>query len=126
MRKRLHVRPLHPVVRFVEVPTARVLKLEVDDGSDVRGSFVKLVPRLRRSERHGFDAAAAVAGLKARGAAVVVAAPVLVPDQKPPVEVGTGVVDARAEVSAWFGDTPSGEQAKALRGALQILDEVGL
>lgn len=112
-------------VRFVEVPTAPLIKLEVDDGRSVAGAFVKLAPRLRRSERASFDAAAAVRALAARGAVAVVVAPVIIPDdvERRP---SAGRVDARGEVLAWFGEQMSEDAVEAAKQCMRILDEVGL
>jgi hypothetical protein len=132
MPPRTRKRPTSPTeskVRFVTVPTAALIKLEVDDGRDVTGAFVRLSPRLRRSERAAFDVSAAERGLYDRGAIVAVAAPVMIPDTqetKRSAKQAAASVDARAELSAWFGDEPSDEAAEALRGCLAILDEVGL
>lgn len=117
-------------VQFVEVPTAAVLKLELDDGRDVAGAFVRLTPRLRRSEREAFDVAAAERSLLKRGAAAAVAVPITIPDKVdgpiPSSDRSKGRVDARAEVDAWFGREPSEDAAVARDACLAILDEVGL
>lgn len=117
-----------PRLRFVELPTAPLIKLERDDGRSVEGAFVKLAPRLRRSERAAFDAVAATKALLERGAVAVVIAPVLLPDEVARVETDMTPrrVDARTEVRAWFGDEPSEENTFALEGCMQILDQVGL
>ena len=120
--------PTGTVVRFHEVPTARVLKVGSLDGVDVFGCYVKFAPRLRRSERSTLDAATIVEDLKAFGAVAAVVAPVVIPDEvTAPVEAPSAdqSVDARAEVSAWFGEEPDDERAEALRTCLRILDQVG-
>jgi hypothetical protein len=119
-------------LRFVELPTASLIKLERDDGRNVEGAFVKLTPRLRRSERAAFDASAATKALLGRGAVAVTVAPVLLPDEVGrPVVVGESHrrVDAREEVRTWFAEehadvTP--EKESACEGCIQILDQVGL
>lgn len=114
-------------VRFVKVPTAELLKLDHDDGRDVKGSFVKLAPRLRRSEREAFDTGAAERALLDRGAVAAVAVPVVIPDQVVQKVVSSArSVDAHAEITAWFGEAPVGDAMAALDRCLHILDEVGL
>ena len=114
-----------PKFRRVEVGTAEVLRLEVDDGRDVRGAYVRLAPRLRSSERRAFDAAGAVDSLRARGAAAAVFSPTTVPDAVGREEAPRGV-DARAEAAAWFGPAPEGDAAEALAEVLRLIDGVGL
>jgi hypothetical protein len=115
-------------LRFVELPTAPLIKLERDDGRCVEGAFVKLAPRLRRSERAAFDASAATKALLGRGAVAVAIAPVLLPDEVARVEVGAAPrrVDARDEIRSWFGSELGDEPASAMQGCMQILDQVGL
>ena len=111
--------------RFVHVPTADVLKLETDDGRALDGAFVRYVPKLRRSERGSFDAAEIRRALKARGAAVVIMSPVLLPDLVSPADIDSGThADPREELRAWFGADGSDEGVEALEGCLRILDEL--
>lgn len=116
-------------VRFVELTTANVIRMELDDGRDVRGAFVKLAPRLARSERAGFDGTEMVKALKARGAAAVALTPVIIPDRSaaPEAKAQGQRVDERAEVRSWFGDEAQRDPVvgEALQGCLQILDDVG-
>jgi len=122
-----------PKVRFVGVPTVSLLKLESDDGKRrFDGAFVKLAPKLRRSERAGFDAAAAVRSLLERGAVAAVAVPVTIPDAGAVPEAKeerAQHTDPRLAVRTWFyesGIPESPESLAALDGCLRILDEVGL
>jgi hypothetical protein len=117
-------------VRFVELTTANVIKMELDDGRDVRGAFVKLAPRLARSERAGFDGTEMVKALRARGAAAVSLTPIIIPDRSAAPEAkakGQQRVDERDEVRSWFGDEAQRDPVvgEALQGCLQILDDVG-
>lgn len=126
-RTKTAVDPLAPgrcSVRFVELPTSPVLKLDCDDGRPVDGAFVRLAPRLRRSERGAFDAALARQTLKSRGAVVVVTSPVLIPDESGSRPARQRHVDERAELRAWFGDSPDAEATEALDGCLRIVDEL--
>jgi hypothetical protein len=111
--------------RFVHVPTADVLKLESDDGRSLEGAFVRYAPKLRRSERCAFDAAEIRRAFKARGAAVVITSPVLLPDAVSPADEVSGTyIDPREELRAWFGADSSAESVEALEGCLRILDEL--
>lgn len=117
--------PSGNAVRFVHVPTADVLKLESDDGRELKGAFVRYSPKLRRSERGSFDAAEIRRAFKARGATVVITSPVLLPDLISPTDVDSGThVDPREELRAWFGADSSDEGVEALEGCLRILDEL--
>ena len=112
-------------IRFVQVPNSPVLKLERDDGRDVAGAFVRYAPRLRRSEREAFDVRAVEAALRARGARVVVASPVLLPDEAEAKRSEASTLDARDEVRAWFANDDTNDGRAALERCLRILDEVG-
>lgn len=127
--KRQQVEALAPPTasqyRFVQVPTADVLKLEHDDGRSLKGAFVRYAPKLRRSERGSFDAAEIRRTFKARGATVVITSPVLLPDLIATADVDSGThVDPREELRAWFGADSSDEGVEALEGCLRILDEL--
>lgn len=113
-------------VRRVEVGTSEVLRLEADDGRDVRGAYVRLAPRLRSSERRAFDAAGAVDALRARGAAAAVFSPTTVPDAVGRERAPAGHLDARAEVDAWFGPAPEAAEAEAKAEVLRLIDGAGL
>jgi hypothetical protein len=122
-----------PTVRFVRVPTGSLLKLEIDDGKRrFDGAFVKLTPRLRRSERASFDAAAAVKSILDRGAVAAVAVPVTIPDSGAIPEAKADRAqhtDPRLAVRTWFyeaGIPESEESLAAIDACLRILDEVGL
>lgn len=112
-------------VRFVVLPSSPVIKLESDDGRCVDGAFVRLAPKLRRSEREAFDASAAKQLLRDRGAIAVVTSPVMLPDDEArPRRSRSQNVDARDEIRAWFGAAPSAEAAEAREGCLRIVDEL--
>ncbi len=98
----------------------------------VEGSFVRLVPRLTRAEREGFDVAAAVQALLARGALAAVATPLTVPDREAALEEPVADnLEPRGEVEDWFraiaATSSLGPEVDAARElCLGIVEEVGL
>lgn len=109
----------------MRLPNAPVLKLEVDDGRDLTGAFVRYAPKLRRSEREAFSVRAAETAMRERGARVAVASPVLLPDEGEVARYAPSSFDARDEVRAWFAGDDTDDGRAALERCLRILDEVG-
>lgn len=129
--------PIEPVVKHVDISqppmfvvrSLEAMELLLKTPSRIAGSYVKVAPTIRASERTAFDSAAIRASFVAAGAIAVVVAPSVVPDaHRPTAKVAPVTVSAEQHLRNWFADTkmPRELRERALEEAIGSAHEAGL
>lgn len=97
---------------FVEVDHAKlhiVETLDFNPDEIAEGSYVKLEPRLKESERATFDANEAAARLYDAGASVVIVVPRYIPETFNKLEVEVVEYSSTEILKQWFAEQPMDE-----------------
>lgn len=121
-------------VAFVDVTQAGMFVapdgIQLVQKHDVRGSFIKIIPTVKASNRDSVDRKSIRSGLLEAGATAVLVDPVFVPDSIARSQTGTRSVSIRPEqyLKTWFQDNKvqSKLAEAALEEAMRSVGEAGL